>query len=109
MQTYVVNSPDFAVVLIRDADMVVQTGPLLSWSVGREFSSVRRYIESRGWRMSPVMDEEDSHPRWLEIDGCAYELHWKHGCLKRVTQHLEGTAIDLCYEQIPDALKPHVI
>lgn len=104
MTSYRVHTPQFVVALIEAGDLVVQAGPLLHWTVGRSFTSVRDHCRARGWIIEPMIDPNP--PTWLEVEGLAYELHWHDGRITRITKHeRDEDPVDVTMADLPEALK----
>lgn len=103
MKTYRVVAPHFISALIVDTDQVLQSAPILSWAVGKNWEVVRDYCKQKGWTIEPVI--EDSHPQWVEVDGLAFELIWNGEVLTRVIKHSREGTVELRYRDLPEQIK----
>jgi hypothetical protein len=104
MKSYRINSPTFVAACIVGGDIVLQTGPVLGWSVGQSFAALRDYCQKRGWVVEPLA--ELVRPTWFEIDGLVYELEWNEDVLSRIVLHEGGEdSRELRYDELPDLLK----
>lgn len=104
MTSYRVHSPNIVVLVIEAGDLVVQSGPLLHWSVGRTFTSLRDYCKARGWLVEPLINPNPV--TWLEDDNVAYELHWHKGRITRITRHdSDSDPVDVRFSDLPENLK----
>lgn len=71
--------------------------------MGKQFSFVRDYCQSRGWIVEPL--DNEPHPQWMEFDGKAYELVWHGETLSRINLHEDGEIHELSYDELPEQLK----
>ena len=104
MQTYKITAPSFVGALIVGGDTVLQSAPVLEWTVGQPFVTARDYCRKRGWIVEPLA--EDVKPTWLEIDGTVYEITWHEGAITHITSHESGEeSRDLSWNEIPEILR----
>lgn len=103
MTTYKITTPHFVAALVASSGHIVQAAPLLHWTVGCSFDTVRDYCRSYGWVIEPLCDDEQ--PTWLEYDGRAYELHWNDDHIVRITLHENGETRDITFDQLPNQLR----
>lgn len=103
MTQYRILSPNFVATLVEAGDAVVQSAPVLSWTVGMSFSTVRDYCQSRGWQIEPML--ETHRPQWLEYHGTCYELEWRGNTLLRITEHSDGETRALSFSELPEPLQ----
>ena len=67
MQTYRITSPYFVAGIVREGDHVIQAAPILGWTVNRDWAEVLTYLNKRGFRVEPVLDETPSHIRVQDL------------------------------------------
>ena len=103
MTTYRINAPHFCAGLVVTGNLVIQSAPVLHWTVGRDFSFVRTYCEQRGWTVEPVT--EDSRPQWLEAGDRLFELHWQDQRIVRISEHRDGDVHDVAFTELPEVMK----
>jgi hypothetical protein len=105
MQYYRVTAPHFVAALAVETDRVLQSAPILSWSVGQQFEVVRDYCKQKGWEIEPLLN--DSKPQLIEADGRIYRLHWNGGVLTRITviDRSTETTHDVRYRDLPEKIK----
>jgi len=103
MTQYRILSPNFVATIVEAGDAVIQSAPVLSWTVGMSFALVRDYCQSRGWVIEPML--ELHQPEWLEYHGVCYQLHWKNNTLLRITRHESGEAKDISFSELPFPLQ----
>ena len=103
MTTYKISAPHFVAALVEAGDRVVQAAPVLRWTVGKDFLTVRSHFIKSGWTVEPLPDNVE--PSWLEHSGFLYELHWHRGHLTRITRHSSEGVEDISWYDLPDAIK----
>lgn len=104
MTTYLITSPHFCVGVVVSHDHVVQTAPIIKWTLGKPFANVRDYCRKRGWTIEPCPTQ--SNPVWLEYDGVSYELGWDGDTVHRVIAYEPGVEPrELTARQLPQCLK----
>ena len=103
MTFYRIVSPHFVASVITNGHIVLQSAPVLGWTVGKTFPYVRDYCAARGWSVEPL--DEPVHPDWLEVDGRVYELLWHGEALSRISLHEDGEVTELGYDELPEQLK----
>lgn len=104
MQSYRIVAPHFVAAVIVGGDLVLQSAPILNWSVGKPFVLLRDYSRKRGWIVEPL--EETVHPTWLELDGTVYEITWNEDTITGITAHESGEeSRELTWDELPSILK----
>ena len=104
MQLYRVTAPHFVAGVVVSGDYVLQSAPILGWSVGKPFPFLRDYAKRRGWIVEPL--EENAHPTWLELDGRVYEITWSEDTIERITVLEAGEEPkELSYNELPEILR----
>ncbi len=90
MTTYRITSHHFCAAVIVSGDLVLQSAPILAWSVGKDWEWVRTYFNRKGWTIEPLADREHSHVTWVDTEEASYELKWVGETCLRITKHVEG-------------------
>lgn len=104
MTTYKVISPLFVAVVHVSSGIVVQTAPVLEWTLNRDWPSVLENFKHRGWTVAPVLDD-GPRTTHLTYDGVLYEFHWSDKRCIRITRHQEGCeSEDITADELPDEL-----
>ena len=102
MTTYRITSSYFCCAIVVDEHTVTQAAPILRWTVGREWSSVRDYFQQKGWSIEPL---PESHVEWLDVDDASYQFHWEGNRCIRITKHEEGQEPeDVAFGDLPDEI-----
>jgi len=100
---YRIVSPHFAAAVIVSSDMVLQSAPILAWSVGGTWGRLRSYAERKGWSVEPL---PDAHVEWIDCEDASYEFVWNGNRCQRVTRHIDGyEPEDIDFEDLPDDVK----
>lgn len=100
MTTYRIVANHFVAAVVEDAGTVLQAAPILGWSVGRSFHSLRSYAEQNGWTVQPLPTEEDQVST-IKYGGATYEFFWYDGRIVRITQHSDSGSRDVAFSQLP--------
>ena len=103
MTTYKITSPAFVAGIIVGGDIVVQAPPVLGWSVGVSFISVRDYCKKRGWIIEPVADS--IKPTMIELDGRVYEIRYRSNNIESIVLYEDGEERELSWSEVPEILK----
>ena len=104
MNLYQITAPHFCAAVVESNDLIFQAAPILSWSVGKPFSTLRDYAKARGWVVAAV--EQRYTPEWVEYDGNVYEMYWKERVLTRIVLHEPGEEPrDMAYHELPEPMK----
>jgi hypothetical protein len=104
MQTYRITAPHFVAGVIVSGDYVLQSAPIVGWSVGQPFATLRDYSQRRGWIVEPML--ESAQPTYLELEGRVYEIEWQDESIQRITMTDSGEEPrELTYDELPEILK----
>jgi len=104
MTTYRIEAPHFCAAVIGNGGTVVQSAPVLRWSVGRPVTQVLDYCRQRGWTIVPL--PAHNAPVTIEHGGDLYEFHQSDGRTTRITLHeADEMPRDVRYDELPDAVK----
>ena len=80
--TYRITAPHFCAAVIRQGDIVIQSAPILQWTVGRDWEFVRTYFNRKGYTIEPLLD-----PPPLECARIgAYFVHYRGQTIHSVQQ-----------------------
>ncbi len=90
MTTYRIVSSYFCAAVIVSGELVIQSAPILGWTVGRDWAWVRDYFVRKGWQVQPLPDEESHHVQWIDTEEASYELKWIGRACMRITKHVDG-------------------
>ena len=103
MTTYRITSTYFCAAAIVSGDLVIESAPILSWSVGREWSRLRDYANMKGWTIEPLPEQDKAHVSWVDTEEASYEMHWVGKRCLRITKHVEGEQPeDITAEEMPE-------
>jgi hypothetical protein len=106
MTSYRIHTPTFTTEIDVDTNTIINSGPMLAWTLGKDFDTFREYCNKTGWTIEPMLGNNGSHVSWLEYKSEGYELFWHEDVLQRVTWHPKnGDARDLSVSEMPEVLR----
>ncbi len=96
-------------VVVED-NLVIQSAPILSWTVGRQWPYFRDYCEKKGWTIEPLVDDMHVHVEWIDTEEASYEFHWVGNRCLRITKHVEGqNPEDVSASELPSEITELII